>query len=142
MNYRKMIKIYDEKSSNELLNAPKCVEETNLNDDEINEVMSYLLHLSDTVFDGVPLNKNMCKQFVWNIPDRVYNLFRDANIYGLPHILNPINYLYIFCARDPVKAIQYIIQNIANAYLDDEFISRYIPAFDDFVDTYIDDEEN
>lgn len=77
------------------------LEETNLDDDEITEVLSYLLKLQDEYFgQSLPLADELCQKFVWNMPREVYKLFKDSIDYDTPDALNIMTLFYAFCMKD------------------------------------------
>ena len=75
-------KMYSLMSEHKKENAPPEVEHTVLNDNEIADVLSYLLELQEKYFNDIPLSKDLCKQFMWNIPKEAYKAFREARDYG------------------------------------------------------------
>jgi len=106
--------------------APKEVEETILNDKEINEVMSYLLFLQDEYFSDVPLDKELCKQFIWNIPRKVYDAFDRSRLLDEPDVLNPLFCLYIYCVEDPYRSISKFVDKLTDMICDDYTIQDMI----------------
>lgn len=77
------------------------LEETNLDDDETAEVLSYLLKLQDEYFGpSLPLADELCKKFVWNMPSEVYKSFKDSLDYDIPDALNILTLFYAFCMQD------------------------------------------
>ena len=77
------------------------LEETNLDDDEITEVLSYLLKLQDEYFgQSLPLANELCQKFVWNMPREVYKSFKDSLDYDIPDALNILTLFYAFCMQD------------------------------------------
>lgn len=86
--------------SDKVEEAPVSVVDTILNDQQINDILSYLLMLQEKYFSDIPLSSELCKQFMWNIPLDIYELFRDAIDYDRPDYLNPITLFYYFCTKD------------------------------------------
>ena len=90
-------------------------EETILNDDEINEVMSTLLRFQDEYFQDIPISEELTKKFVWNIPKNVYEAHMVAAEYG-NDVLDPLITFYALLTEDPaytmgvyMKAIKQLI---------------------------------
>lgn len=118
-----IISIMKEYANNSVVNiAPQNIENTVLNDDEIAKVLSYLLYLQKEYFGDIPLSKELCKQFVWNIPKNVYDAFDKSLIREEPDILNPLLFFYIFCVDEPREMIEEyinIIHSIFESMCDD-----------------------
>ena len=79
--------------------APAYVTDTILNDKQINDILDYLLYLQKTYFQELPLSRELCQQFIWNIPKDVYKCFCVAK-QCKEDVFNPITYLYIFCVDE------------------------------------------
>lgn len=88
--------------------------DTTLNDDEINEVMSFMLKIQDEYFPEIPLNDELDKKFVWNISRIVY----EAHIYrierGDPIILSPLVPFYALLTEDPLYTMGVYWSKIAS----------------------------
>lgn len=114
-------------------------ETTNLNDEEINDVLSMLLEFQDKYFDGLPLSKNLCKKFMWNIPREIYKAADKARNYGYD-FLNPLILFYAFCVDEPDFAIGKFMHVLLNAITDDDY--RVIESkASDYDFSYNDDED-
>lgn len=80
---------------------PQAEEETILNDDEINEVMSTLLRFQNEYFQDIPLSEELTKKFVWNIPKNVFEAHMTAAEYG-NDVLDPLITFYALLTEDPM----------------------------------------
>lgn len=94
--------------------APTDFDDNILNEDEISEIMSYMLQLQTEYFSDIPLSKELSKKFMWNIPKEIYRQMRNNIDKDDPVILNPILYLYIFCTDYPEFAMGKFILTILN----------------------------
>lgn len=142
----KIISIMKDYARNNSGVAPSHVENTNLDDNEINEVLSYLLYLQEKYFKDLPLSSELCKQFMWNIPKNVYKSFKECMEYGEPDILNPMMSLYIFCVDEPRFSVGKFIDTLYNLIGPDELdlieekVNEYNEYFNDNEED--DDEED
>lgn len=128
-----------------------------LTDDEISDIMSYMLMLHDKYFNDIPLKNELCKQFVWNIPRDIYEVHLKIQEYDYPDYLDPLMTFYMFIIDSPDTYIPQFIsrmydimdenqhifdglgQNFAGlSYLDDE---DKVGTDDDNVDDNADDSE-
>lgn len=104
MNYKKLIRTSSEKDDISVIKPtepPEDIERTSLNDDETNEVLTYLLYLQEEYFRDIPLKDVLNKKFIWNIPKDVYEAYSASKIREEPDVLNPLFYFYIFCMEEP-----------------------------------------
>lgn len=101
--------------------APKDFDDNILNEDEISEIMSYMLQLQTEYFSDIPLSKELSKKFMWNIPKEIYRQMRNNIDKDDPVILNPILYLYIFCTDYPEFAMGKFILTILNLCDESEY---------------------
>lgn len=107
------------KSNISMIKAPEDFEDTILNDNEINEVLSELLRIQNEVFPYMPMRQDLVKKFMWNIPREVYNAWKDYVDYDLPLATNPLLYFYLFCVDEPACGIFYFVREIM-ASIDDD----------------------
>lgn len=113
--------------------APPGFENTELNDNEIQEVLSTLLNYQEKYFGATPLNGELVQAFVWNIPKAIYAAHKEAVDRCKPDMMDPIYWFYLFCMANPVEAMgKYLVQAI-NSMDDDEFdkISDYADEYDE-----------
>ncbi len=101
--------------------APTDFDDNILNEDEISEIMSYMLQLQTEYFSDIPLSKELSKKFMWNIPKEIYRQMRNNIDKDDPVILNPILYLYIFCTDYPEFAMGKFILTILNLCDESEY---------------------
>ena len=125
MHYSKLLKTNSTYNANTIKETEPNIElpETELSDDEIAEVLSELMRLQEEYFSDIPLAKELCKQFMWNIPHDAYKAFIDAKLRDEPLILNPIALFYIFCT-----------DNVGDAM--GKFISILLSSLNDTDDAY------
>lgn len=112
---------------------------TSLNDDQVNYILERLLFLEENVFVDIPLNhENISRDFIWNIPEEIYELYVDA-MSGVEHpVMDPIVLFYIFCAESPRfaygKFLQIVVKNLidpnAQAAID-ESADKWDGVYDD-----------
>lgn len=95
-------------------------EDTNLDDEEINDVLSMLLEFQDKYFTDIPLSRDLCKKFMWNIPKNVYKAAVKARNYGYDFI-NPLILFYVFCVDEPDFAIGKFMHILLNALTDEDY---------------------
>lgn len=78
---------------------------TVLNDKEVNQILNRLLELQTKYFSAIPLDENMTKQFVWNIPKDAYKGMRNVLDYPREDIFDPMMVLYLLLSVSPKDAI-------------------------------------
>lgn len=81
--------------------APEGYEDTNLDDEEIDDIMSTLLSFEEKYFKEIPLSRDLDKKFVWNIPKIVYEAHQYANERD-DNILDPLICIYALLTEDPL----------------------------------------
>lgn len=119
MNYKKLIRTpLSEKDDLSVIikpvEPPEDINESSLNDNETNEVLTYLLYLQEEYFSDIPLKDVLNKKFMWNIPKEVYDAYSRSKVREEPDVLNPLFYLYIFCMEDPHYSIGKFIDIMNN----------------------------
>lgn len=131
------------KSNISMIKAPEDFEDTILNDDEINEVLSELLRIQNDVFPKMPMRKDLVKKFMWNIPREVYNAWKDYVDYGEPLATNPLVYFYLFCVSEPACGIFYFVREIMASIDDDthEYIMNNAERYCEYCAEEMDEEE-
>lgn len=118
---------------------------TVLNDKEVNQILNRLLELQTKYFPTIPLDENMTKQFVWNIPKDAYRGMRDVIDYPRADIFDPMMVLYLLLSISPKDAIgQYwmIMNEMIVANSDEIFADAtdYNRAYN-YIDTEDDDDD-
>jgi predicted nucleic acid-binding Zn-ribbon protein len=78
---------------------------TLLTEDEASEIMDYIIDLHDTYFADIPFSSNQFKQFVWNVPHRMYEGMIDCIDKDEPDIINPMTLMYIAFTDEPAWAM-------------------------------------
>ena len=107
-------------NQNSVVSINNAEENTNLDDEEINDVLSMLLEFQDKYFNDLPLSKDLCKKFMWNIPKEVYKAAVKATNYGYD-FLNPLILFYAFCVDEPDFAIGKFMHTMLNAITDEDY---------------------
>lgn len=115
--------------------APANYEDTNLDDDEIDDIMSTLLSFEETYFKEIPLCRDLDKKFVWNIPKSVYEAHQYANERD-DNVLDPLICIYALLTEDPLytmgvymKTMKDIIDN--NESVIDKSCKEYYEALNE-----------
>lgn len=96
-------------------------ETTSLDEYEVNEVLNDLLRLQDEHFSLMPMRIDLVKQFMWNIPYEVYELWKNYYKNKQPEIFNPLLYFYIFCVKNIDECMPYFIRTIMSLVDDDMY---------------------
>lgn len=111
--------------------APANYDSYALNDDEIANVLTWLLEFQEKYFPTTPLSETLHQDFMWNIPHEVYNAAVDARAYEYPDVLNPIFWLYICCTESPHDMIGEFVINAINSIDDDgeRILSEHASAY-------------
>lgn len=99
--------------------APANFDSYSLNDDEITQVLTWLLNYQEKYFPNTPLSETLHQDFMWNIPKEIYDAAYTAEMYGYPDVLNPIFWFYMFCMENPHDMIGEFIINAVNTIDDD-----------------------
>lgn len=91
---------------NAKMQIPNVLAETILNDDEVDDILGYILQFRDEYFPNIPLSPDIVKQFLWNAPRDIVRGMRNAQTHpDQPDILNPVMFLYPLLMKDPYGAI-------------------------------------
>lgn len=91
---------------NTKMQIPNVLAETILNDDEVDDILGYILQFRDEYFPNIPLSPDIVKQFLWNAPRDIVRGMRNAQTHpDQPDILNPVMFLYPLLMQDPYGAI-------------------------------------
>lgn len=85
---------------------------TLLTEDEASEIMDYIINLRDTYFEDIPFSSDQFKQFVWNIPHRLYEGMIDCIDKDEPDIINPMTLMYIAFTDEPAWAMGHFLTYI------------------------------
>ena len=104
---------------------------TLLKDDEASAIMDYIIDLSEKYFSDIPFSEKQFRQFVYNIPRRVYYGMLDSIEKGEPDIINPMTLIYLMFVDEPawsmgrfLKIIEKMMEDDADAinHFNDEYI--------------------
>lgn len=101
--------------------APPEYENTELDDDQIAEVLNTMLKYQDEYFSATPLNSELIQPFVWNIPDDIFNAHVYVKDHCLPDALDPIYWFYLFCMKNPQEAMGKFLAQAMNSISDDDY---------------------
>lgn len=85
---------------------------TLLTEDEASEIMDYIINLHDTYFMDIPFSSDQFKQFVWNIPHRLYEGMIDCIDKDEPDIINPMTLMYIAFTDEPAWVMGHFLTYI------------------------------
>ena len=96
---------------------PPEEENTNLNDDEIDDIMSTLLSFEKKYFEDIPLSRDLDKKFVWNIPRIVYEAHEYAHERD-EDVLDPLICLYALLTEDPLYTMGVYFSSLVNDVID------------------------
>lgn len=113
--------------------APPEYENTELDDDQIAEVLNTMLAFQDEYFSATPLNSELVEKFVWNIPKDVYKAHLYVKDHELPDAMDPIYWFYLFCMRNPQEAMGKFLVQAMNSISDDDYekISQDADEYDE-----------
>ena len=85
---------------------PKALEESVLDDVEVNMILEDALNFQSKYFSNIPLNRDILKQFLYNVPKNVYEGAKYMrNHPETPDVLNPVLLLYPFLTKEPADSI-------------------------------------
>lgn len=112
--------------------APVGYDDTNLSDDEVNNVLSWLLDFQEKYFKEIPLPAELDKKFMWNIPHKLYKAAKDSIDYDEPDCMNPLFWFYLMLLDEPSDMIGKFILTAFNAISDDDkaFIEASADKYD------------
>lgn len=118
---------------------PKDEEDTNLNDDEIDDIMSTLLSFEEKYFKDIPLSRDLDKKFVWNIPRMVYEAHEYAHERD-EDALDPLICLYALLTEDPLYTMGVYMDALWRDIIDEnkEVLSK---SYDEYYDALESEEE-
>lgn len=119
MNYSKIIRIsgYEaitkkiddlKKYTSEHVQEPPMQDADQLDGKEARLVMDYLFDLEKEYFSDIPLSTDIVKNFVYNIPKNVYNVFEEMMLKEATDIFNPMLMLYPFFMEDPENIVLFV----------------------------------
>ena len=85
---------------------PKALEESVLDDAEVNMILEDALNFQSKYFSNIPLNRDILKPFLYNVPKNVYEGAKYMrNHPETPDVLNPVLLLYLFLTKEPADSI-------------------------------------
>ena len=113
--------------------VPPEYENTELNDDQIAEVLNTMLKYQDEYFSATPLNSELIQPFVWNIPKDIFDAHVYVKDHCLPDAMDPIYWFYLFCMKNPQEAMGKFIVQAINSMSDTDFeeISQDADEYDE-----------
>ncbi len=119
-NMKKILEFMED-LKNKNVEAPEGFEDTELNSDEILDVVSTLVEYHDKYFQLTPLSEELSKSFVWNLPRSIYEAHKKLRLMDEPDQLDPIYWFYSLCLADPEYMMATWIVSACNAFTDDEY---------------------
>ena len=125
-----------------VVDAP--VEKTELNDEESNNVMDYILYYKNKYFPTIDLSQEIVKNFIYNIPHDVYLQHKNAVDYG-EEILDPLILFIAFCTNDCESIYGKFLSCMMEACTESENQSKILEeeeAYDNYIAESEDDENN
>lgn len=118
---------------------PPEEENTNLNDDEIDDIMSTLLSFEEKYFKDIPLSRDLDKKFVWNIPRIVYEAHEYAHERD-EDALDPLICLYALLTEDPLYTMGVYFESLINNVVEQNG-DALRKAYDEYYDALSEEEE-
>ena len=97
-----------------------------LTDDEVDMMLDDIKRFEEQYFPTLPLDEELSKMFVYNIPKHIARGIITAHEMDLPDVMNPMLYLYpLFssCVEDGIGAF---IQSIVNLAYEDSLNGKFI----------------
>ena len=116
---------------------------TSLTEDKVNNVMTWLLDYQERYFADIPLPDSLDKNFVWNIPKKIYDCAEKNRLLEQPDVLNPLFWFYCMLLDEPEDMISKFILNAVNAITDEDesIIEKQADVYDYNYGIYEDDQE-
>ena len=102
--------------------APINFDSYSLDDNEITQVLTWLLNYQEKYFPDTPLSETLQQNFMWNIPREIYDAACTAEDYCYPDALNPIFWFYMFCLENPHDMIGQFITKAINSITDEDIL--------------------
>lgn len=103
-----------------IVSSPTAEVKTELTEEQVGEILDFILSLNDKYFSDIDLSKNQCKQFVFNISVDMYKDMVDIIEKGLPDILNPMTFMYINFIEYPGFSVARFLKHLMEMYKDAE----------------------
>lgn len=109
------VRLLKQIANNQVTPMPHVLSEAILTDNEVNDMLEYLLQFQSKYFSELPLEKDIIKQFLWNVPKPIISGMRYAQThYDLPDILNPVMFMYPLMMEHPDQAIGLYWETLMN----------------------------
>lgn len=135
-----------EELKNKTCSPPDGFENTQLNDEEIEDVLVTILEYKNKYFSKTPLTETLVKSFMWNIPKEVYKAHKKIKLLDDIDQLDPLFWLYCTCLEDPETMIAPWITQAINSFDNHEYnrIDHLNAEYENIcgVDLYPDDMPN
>lgn len=103
-----------------IVSSPTAEVKTELTEEQVGEILDFILSLNDKYFSDIDLSTNQCKQFVFNISVDMYKDMVDIIEKGLPDILNPMTFMYINFIEYPGFSVARFLKHLMEMYKDAE----------------------
>ena len=107
-------------------NGSSAFPDATLTDEEVDNVLTWLIGFHEKYFKLVPLTDTLTAKFLWNIPREVYKSASLAVMKELPDCLNPIFWFYALCLDDIDAMLPAFILSAINSITGDNDICNYI----------------
>lgn len=112
---------------------------TLLTEKEASEVMNYIMYLNEKYFSDIPFSGEQFKQFVWNVPRRVYEGMMDSFDREDPDVLNPAMILYLAFTDEPAWMMGHFLTILEQMMHDESEAIKHDD--DDYVKCMNDDDD-
>lgn len=99
---------------------------TTLTEQEVNNVMERLLEYQEKYFQDIPLPPDLDKNFVWNVPKKVYNASMKNRLLDQPDCLDPLYWYYCMLLDEPEDMLPKFILSAVNVIMSDDDLSTLI----------------
>ena len=99
---------------------------TTLTEQEVNNVMERLLEYQEKYFQDIPLPPDLDKNFVWNVPKKVYNASMKNRLLDQPDCLDPLYWYYCMLLDEPEDMLPKFILSAVNVIMADDDLSTLI----------------
>lgn len=112
--------ILDYVKNNQTTVVQTTSQQTTLDTTQVNNVLAWLLEYQEKYFVDIPLPDSLDKNFVWNIPKKIYDAAEKNKLLDEPDVLNPLFWFYCMLLEEPEDMISKFILNAVNAITDDD----------------------
>jgi hypothetical protein len=100
---------------------PNDFKNVELTDEEISNVRSYMLYISEKYFPDIPLNMDMRQEFIWNIPRPIYETHEYCRLYMYPEMVDPLFWMTISVLDMSPEVICKVFIKLVNAFREEDY---------------------